>query len=199
MNVDLPELTVADAAAWMRWLVNHSRDHLEAWLVLAKRGTRNPTSLSVEQALDEALCHSWIDGQVQRRDEFTYRRRFTPRFTRTQWSRNDIQNVARLTGEGRMHSTGLAAVARAPTDGSWDAADAPQYAMEMPEELAAALELIPRAHATFEILTSQNRYEVVYRISQATRVETRSRRIEHFVAMLRRGETVYPPRRLPAG
>ncbi|MGC1909804.1 MAG: YdeI/OmpD-associated family protein [Candidatus Dormiibacterota bacterium] len=195
MKVELPELTVFDVVAWRRWLVKHSHDQPGVWLVLAKRDTSNPTSLTYGQALDEALCHGWIDGQVRRRDQLTYCQRFTPRLARSQWSQNNIQNIARLTSEGRMQPAGLSAVARAQGDGSWEAAYAPQSAMEIPADLATALQLAPRAQEMFEILTSLNRYAVLYRINQAKRLETRSRRIEQFVAMLERGETVHPQRR----
>jgi len=166
---------------------------------LAKKGTTSPTSLTYGVALDEALRHGWIDDQVQRRDEVTYRQRITPRFPQSRWSQTNLGNIHRLTQSGRMQPAGLAAVERARANGSWEAACAGQSEMEVPPDLADALTLNPNAQAMFEILTRQNRYAVLYRIGQAKRTESRARRIEHFVAMLARGETVYPPRRLPAG
>jgi uncharacterized protein YdeI (YjbR/CyaY-like superfamily) len=165
------------------------------WLVLAKKGTTEPTSLSYDEALDHALCHGWIDGQIKGRDEATFRQRFTPRRARSAWSKRNVAIVERLQGEGRMHEAGLAAVAAAKSDGRWDAAYAGQAKIEVPADLAKALAAEPRAQAMFEILTSQNRYAVLLRIDNAKRAETRARRIEQFVAMLARGETVYPQRR----
>lgn len=75
---ELAELIVADAISWRRWLGDHHTDPVGVWLVLAKKGTARPTSLSYDEALDEALCHGWIDGQMRRRDEATYFQRFTP-------------------------------------------------------------------------------------------------------------------------
>jgi uncharacterized protein YdeI (YjbR/CyaY-like superfamily) len=164
-------------------------------LVLAKKGTVEPTSLSYDQALDEALCHGWIDGQVRRLDEHTYRQRFTPRRARSPWSRRNVQMVDRLFAEGRMKPAGIAAVERAKTDGRWDAAYAGQASMEVPPDLEEALAAEPRAMAMFEVLTSQNRYAVLYRIESAKRADTRARRIDQFVAMLARGETVHSQRR----
>jgi uncharacterized protein YdeI (YjbR/CyaY-like superfamily) len=190
-----PELVVADAAAWRRWLRTNHADPAGVWLVLAKKDTTDPTSLTYPQALDEALCHGWIDGQTKPRDEATYRQRFTPRRTRSQWSKRNVGIIDRLRAEGRMHPAGEAEVERAKADGRWSAAYAGSAGIEMPADLAAALGAQPRAQAMFEILTSQNRYAILYRTSSAKQPETRARRIEQFVAMLGRGETVYPQKR----
>jgi uncharacterized protein YdeI (YjbR/CyaY-like superfamily) len=195
MTEELPELTVADAAEWRAWLAEHHSSPRGVWLVLAKKGTTEPTSLSYDQALDEALCHGWIDGQVQRRDETTYRQRFTRRRIRSPWSARNISLVARLVTEGRMHPAGLAEVERAKADGRWDAAYAGPASIQVPPDLAAALAAQPRAQAMFDILTSQNRYAILYRIDSAKRLDTRARRVEQFVTMLARGETVYPQKR----
>jgi uncharacterized protein YdeI (YjbR/CyaY-like superfamily) len=192
---DLPELTVTDAAAWRSWLDAHHAETRGVWLVLAKKGTIQPTTLTYDQALDEALCYGWIDGQVRRRDEATYLQRFTRRGPRSSWSKNNVGNIARLLSQARMQPAGLAEVDRAKADGRWEAAYAGSATIEVPPDLAAALTAEPRAQAMFAILTSQNRYAVLYRINAAKQAGTRARRIEQFVAMLARGETVYPQRR----
>jgi uncharacterized protein YdeI (YjbR/CyaY-like superfamily) len=189
------ELIVADAEAWRAWLAQNHSEQTGVWLVLAKKGTSEPTSLSYDEALDDALCHGWIDGQIRRRDERTFRQRFTPRRARSPWSQRNVGIVARLLEQGRMHAAGLDAVASAKADGRWDAAYAGQASIAVPADLAAALAAEPQAQAMFEILTSQNRYAVLLRIESAKRSDTRNRRIEQFVAMLARGETVYPQRR----
>jgi uncharacterized protein YdeI (YjbR/CyaY-like superfamily) len=195
MAVELPELIVRDAAAWRAWLAEHHADPTGVWLVLAKKGTKNPTSLTYDQALEEALCHGWIDGQAGRRDEATYRQRFTPRRKRSAWSKRNTGIAERLHAEGRMHPAGQAEVERAKADGRWGAAYAGQASIEVPPDLAEALAAEPKAQAMFEALNSQNRYAVLYRITTAKRSDTRARRIEQFVAMLARGETVYPQKR----
>jgi len=189
------ELIVADAAAWRAWLGEHHESPAGVWLVLAKKGTTQPTSLSYDQALEEALCHGWIDGQSQRRDETTYRQRFTHRRARSPWSARNVGIVTRLATEGRMHPAGVAEIERAKNDGRWDAAYAGPASIEIPADLAAALTVEPKAQAMFAILTSQNRYAVLYRIDSAKRPDTRARRIQQFVAMLARGETVYSQKR----
>jgi uncharacterized protein YdeI (YjbR/CyaY-like superfamily) len=199
MTDALPELTVIDATAWRGWLNVHHQDPAGVWLTLAKKGTSEPTSLSYDEALDEALCYGWIDGQVGRRDEITYRQRFTPRRARSPWSRRNVAHVARLLSEGRMHPAGLAEVQRAKDDGRWEAAYPGAASIDVPADLAAALAAAPKAAVMFGVLTSQNRYAILYRVLGAKRAETRARRIEQFVAMLERGETIYPQKRtLPA-
>ncbi|MFC0509019.1 YdeI/OmpD-associated family protein [Micromonospora costi] len=195
MAGELPELLVPDARAWRDWLAEHHGDPQGVWLVLAKRGADAPTTLTYDEALDEALCHGWIDGQVRGGDAGTYRQRFTPRRPRSPWSARNVGIVSRLLEEGRMHPAGVAEVERARADGRWDAAYAGQAAATVPDDLADALAASPRAQRMFAILTAQNRYAVVYRVTSAKRAETRQRRIAQFVDMLARGETIYPQRR----
>jgi uncharacterized protein YdeI (YjbR/CyaY-like superfamily) len=192
MADELPELIVSDASAWLEWLGENHADPAGVWLVLAKKGTEEPTSLTYDQALEEALCHGWIDGQARRRDEGTYRQRFTPRRKRSAWSKRNTGLAERLRAEGRMHPAGQAEVERAKADGRWEAAYAGPATIEVPPDLTEALAAEPRAQAMFETLNSQNRYAILYRIATAKRADTRARRIGEFVAMLARGETVYP-------
>ncbi len=194
MAEDLPQLLVVDAVAWRAWLGEHHEGSPGVWLRLAKKGTTEPTSLSYGEALAEALCHGWIDGQVRRFDELTFRQRFTPRRPRSAWSQNNVAKVERLLQEGRMLAAGLGAFERAKQDGRIQEAYPGQASIEVPADLTAALRAQPAAQATFEVLTSQNRYSVLLRISQAKRADTRARRIERFVEMLARGETPHPQR-----
>src|SRR6266567_8465315 len=167
MAVELPELIVRDAAAWREWLVENHADPDGVWLVLAKKGTEKPTSLTYDQALEEALCHGWIDGQARRRDEVTYRQRFTPRRKRSAWSRRNTGIAERLRAEGRMHPAGHAEVERAKADGRWEAAYAGPASIEVPPDLAEALAADPEAQAMFDLLTRQNRYAILYRLTSA--------------------------------
>jgi uncharacterized protein YdeI (YjbR/CyaY-like superfamily) len=192
---ELSELLVSDAVAWRSWLGENHAAQVGVWLVLAKKGIIEPTSLTYVQALEEALCHGWIDGQVRRGDERTFRQRFTPRRARSEWSQRNVTHIKRLTAEGRMHPAGLAAVESAKADGRWNAAYAGAASIAVPADLAAALAAEPQAQAMFEILSSQNRYAVLYRITKAKRSETRARNVARFVAMLAHGETPHPQKR----
>ncbi len=195
MAADPPQLIVGDAAAWRTWLAENVDEQAGVWLVLAKKGTTDPTSLSYAAALEEALCHGWIDGQARRRDDGTYVQRFTPRRRRSMWSQRNVGIVERLTAEGRMHPQGLSEVARAKADGRWEVAYAGPATAEIPADLTEALAARPEAQAMFENLTSQNRFAVLHRLGAAKRQETRARRIEQYVDMLARGETFYPQRK----
>jgi uncharacterized protein YdeI (YjbR/CyaY-like superfamily) len=195
MADELPQLLVVDASAWRSWLGEHHEISAGVWLRLAKKGTSEPTSLGYEEALEEALCQGWIDGQVRRFDERTYLQRFTPRRPRSAWSQKNVARVERLIAEGRMLAAGSAAFERARQDGRLQDAYPGQADIEVPSDLEEALAAEPQALAMFEVLSSQNRYSVLLRISQAKRKETRERRIERFVAMLARGETPHPQKR----
>jgi uncharacterized protein YdeI (YjbR/CyaY-like superfamily) len=190
--VDFPELLVADAAEWRTWLRSNQSESQGVWLVLAKKGTTHPTNLSYDEALDEAICFGWIDGQLGRRDSATFRRRFTPRNARSPWSQRNVAIAERLSASGRMHRSGEDEVGRAKADGRWSTAYAGQASAEVPEDLANALGANPRAQAMFLTLTSANRYAILYRIESAKKSETRATRIEKFVDMLARGETIHP-------
>jgi uncharacterized protein YdeI (YjbR/CyaY-like superfamily) len=189
------ELTVANASDWSLWLIDHGSESPGVWLVLAKKGTTEPTSLIYEEALEEAICHGWIDGQVAKRDERTFRRKFTPRRRGSGWSRRNVELVSKLTAEDRMTPAGLEAVERAKSAGNWDSAYEGQSSIGVPADLAESLAATSGAQTMFEGLDAANRYAVLYRVSTAKRPETRQRRIEQFVAMLARGETIYPPRK----
>ena len=193
-TVDLPELVVADAARWRTWLRGHHSKSQGVWLILAKKGTTHPTTLSYDEALDEAICFGWIDGQLGRRDNATFRRRFTPRDARSPWSQRNVAIAERMRISGRMHRSGEDQVRQAKADGRWSAAYAGQASMEVPEDLADALIANPGAQAMFQTLTNANRYSILYRIRSAKKTETRARRIEQFVEMLARGETIHPRR-----
>ena len=187
-----PELLVKDAAAWRRWVHAHHAKSDGVFLVFAKKGVAAPTSLIYDQALEVALAYGWIDGQGRSRDEATYMVRFTPRRSRSVWSKRNTLAAERLIEEGRMHAAGLAEVERAKKDGRWAAAYDGPASISVPDDLAVALRATPRAKAMFEKLNAQNRYAVLYRIHGAKKPETRARRIEKFVDMLARGETIYP-------
>jgi uncharacterized protein YdeI (YjbR/CyaY-like superfamily) len=197
MGDDLPELIVEDASAWGAWLARRHATSDGVWLGLAKRGGDPRTRLTYQEALEEALCYGWIDGQVRRHDADSYRQRFTPRRKRSAWSKRNVELAQRLTGAGRMQPAGQAAIDQARSDGRWDAAYAGSATIEVPDDLAAALAAKPQAAAMFALLTSQNRYAILYRLATAKRAETRARRLTQFVEMLARGETIYPQRRRP--
>lgn len=182
-------LRFADAAAFEAWLDAHGADAPGIWLQMAKAASGIP-SVTYAEAVEAALCHGWIDGQRKKVDGDWFVQRFTPRRQRSVWSKVNRDKATALIDAGRMRPAGLAEVERAKADGRWDAAyDSPRTAT-VPDDLAAALARDKRAKAAFDALDGRNRYAVLYRVQAAKRPETRARRIEQFVAMLARGETL---------
>jgi uncharacterized protein YdeI (YjbR/CyaY-like superfamily) len=194
---ELAELVVADAGELREWLRAHHTSSPGVWLALTRKGGR-VTTVTWQQAVDEALCVGWIDGQARKRDDETSSIRYTPRGPRSRWSRRNVGHVARLEAEGRMLPAGRAAVAAAQADGRWDAAYAPPSESEVPDDLAAAVAADPAAQAMFDVLTKTNRFALVHRLGAVKRAETRQRKITEFVAMLARGETPHPQKARPA-
>ena len=184
-------LLLPDAAAWRAWLDEHEDDPDGVWLVLAKKGAPGPTSLTYAQALDEALCSGWIDGQKRPGDAATFRQRFTPRRRTSIWSQRNIGLVAGLVAQGRMRPRGQAEVDRARADGRWARAYAGAATAEVPDDLTAALAASPDAAALFERLSAANRYAVLHRVATASPA-ARAGRIATLVGRLARGETPHP-------
>jgi uncharacterized protein YdeI (YjbR/CyaY-like superfamily) len=196
-SADLDELIVADAVALRAWLSANHAASPGVWLVLTKKGG-TVTTLTWQQAVDEALCFGWIDGQGRKRDQETSCIRFTPRRPRSSWSQRNVAHVARLEAQGRMLPPGRVAVEAAKADGRWAAAYAPPSEAEVPADLVAAIGADPAAQAMFEVLTSANRFALIHRLNAVKRAQTRERKIGEFVAMLARQETIYPQKAKPA-
>ncbi|WP_203836197.1 YdeI/OmpD-associated family protein [Winogradskya humida] len=194
---ELDELIVADGAALRVWLLANHTTSPGVWLALTRKGG-SVTTLTWQQAVDEALCFGWIDGQARKRDEESSWRRLTPRQPRSVWSQRNVAHVARLEAAGLMLPAGHAAVEAAKADGRWTAAYAPPSEAQMPADLLAAIAADPSAQAMFDVLTNTNRFSLITRVNGVKRAETRTRKIAEFVAMLARHETIHPQRARPA-
>lgn len=176
---------------WEAWLAAHGGTSRGVWLELAKKGAVR-RSVTYAEALEIALRHGWIDAQKKGLDEATWLQRFTPRGSRSIWSQRNREHAERLIAGGHMTPAGLAAVEAARSDGRWEAAYPGQRDATVPEDLRAALDASPDADALFATLNARNRYAILHRVLTAKRPETRASRIEKLVAMLARGETIYP-------
>ena len=196
-GAELDELIVADAEALRAWLMANHATSAGVWLALTRKGG-TVTTLTWQQAVDEALCFGWIDGQARKRDEGSSWRRFTPRRPRSVWSQRNVANVARLEAAGLMLPAGRAAVDAAKADGRWAVAYAPPSQAEVPADLRAAIAADPAAEAMFDVLTRTNRFALIGRVQAAKRAETRTRKIAECVAMLARHETIHPQKARPA-
>jgi len=155
-------MAFVDRKALEAWYKKHHKTAAELWLLVHKKASGLP-SVAIEEALDIALCHGWIDAIRKPFDATSYLQRYTPRGPRSIWSVKNRDNIERLIAEGRMPPAGHAAVAAEP----------------------AALDL-------FQRLNSQNRFALAFRLHNMKTAAGRARKIATFVEMLKRGETIYP-------
>lgn len=181
-KIEQPKLVVADMEAWRVWLEENADSSDGVWLILAKKGTVNPTSLNYKEALEEALCFGWIDGQRRSFDEDVFIQRFTPRRKASMWSQRNVGFIEELTKAGRMNKRGHEEVAKAKADGRWARAYAGSASMKAPAELTLALEASPEAKAVFENLTSQERYVAMLQITTAASSEVRDAKLKRLIA-----------------
>ncbi len=178
------------------WLTSQPAQSKGLWLKLAKKSS-GIASVSKPEAIDTALCHGWIDGQLDSFDDNYWLIRFTPRQSTSKWSEKNRARALQLVELRRMQPAGLNEIERAKKDGRWAAAYAPQSTADVPDDLRAALAKNERAKSFFETLDSTNRYAILYRIHDAKKAETRAARIEKYVAMLIEGKTIYPQKAKP--
>ncbi|MGW4891419.1 YdeI/OmpD-associated family protein [Kitasatospora sp. NPDC004240] len=176
----------ADAAQWESWLAEHHEDEGGAWLKIAKKGSA-VASVTVEQALQVALCYGWIDSHRRSLDRDCFLQRYSRRRKGSPWSRRNVERVEALTAAGRMRPPGLAEVAAARADGRWDAAYAAQRDVAVPSDLAAALAEAPDAAARFEALDRTTRYRLILPLLKARTAAGREARLRKAVDELRRG------------
>ena len=188
---ELPTFEFATQADFEAWLEANHATAPGVWIRIARAASGIP-SIKPAEGIEACLCFGWIDGKRVGGDERTFLQRYTPRRARSNWSKINRAWAERLIAEGRMHPAGLAEVRRAQEDGRWDAAYDSPANVTVPDDLRAALDAEPRAAEEFTKLNATNRYAVLYQVHDAKRPETRARRIEKFVAMLARGERLYP-------
>jgi uncharacterized protein YdeI (YjbR/CyaY-like superfamily) len=187
-----PVVSFADQADWRAWLAAHHSGAPEGvWLKIAKKGSA-AASVDYPQALEVALCYGWIDGQKKGLDETHWLQRFTPRRSRSIWSKVNRAKADALVEAGEMQPAGLAEMERAKADGRWDAAYDGQRTSAVPDDLAAALAGNAVAREFFATLDSTNRYAILHRLQTAKKPETRARRLAQFVEMLSERRTLYP-------
>jgi uncharacterized protein YdeI (YjbR/CyaY-like superfamily) len=191
---ELPVRAFASSAKWEAWLAAQPHTSKGVWLKLAKAAS-GIASVSKQEAIDGALCHGWIDGQLDKFDANYWLIRFTPRRPKGKWSQLNRERALVLIKLDRILPAGIKEIEQAKVDGRWDAAYAPQRNAQVPEDLQSVLDGNPRAKRHFDKLDRVNRYAILYRIHDAKKPETRADRIEKYTTMLSRGETIHPSKR----
>lgn len=188
---ELPALFFSDQPSFEHWLeANHESSH-GVRLQIAKKNS-GVISVTYDEALESALCYGWIDSRKETFDDATWLQRFTPRGAKSIWSKVNKEKAELLIVNGRMKPAGFKAIEAAQKNGQWDKAYEPQSSAALPEDFAIQLESNLKAKAFFDSLDRQNKYAMVFRINNAKKQETRTKRIEQFITMLEQGETIYP-------
>jgi uncharacterized protein YdeI (YjbR/CyaY-like superfamily) len=191
MALDVPTRAFASEKAFKTWLARSHQTPEGIWLKLAKKNGAK-AGLSYDQALDAALAYGWIDGRRRSLDEAHWLIWMGPRRARSKWSRINCAKALKLIQSGAMRQAGLKEVERAKADGRWASAYEAQSKIAPPQDLIDALAKHAKARALFEALDARNRYAILYRLHDAKKAETRTRRLNQFVAMLKAGKKIYP-------
>jgi uncharacterized protein YdeI (YjbR/CyaY-like superfamily) len=180
-----------DSESFYRWLSKrHDKDD-EIWIKIHKVNSGRK-SITPKEAIDVALCWGWIDAVRKSFDDDSYLQRYTPRGKKSTWSQINVDNVARLIKEGRMTEHGLKQVEAAKSDGRWTKAYKSGKEMTIPADLRAAIDAEPEAKAMLDKLSAQNRFALAFRVHNMKTEAGRKKKIQTFVEMLKRGETIYP-------
>ena len=176
--------------SFYEWLGKNWNKETEIWIKIHKVSSGR-ASITPKEAIDVVLSWGWIDGIRKGLDETSYLQRYTPRGKKSVWSQINVANVERLIQAGKMRPPGMAQVDAAKADGRWEKA----YRMaksEAPEDLLAAIRANPKALATYQKLSSQNRFSLTFRTLNMKTAAGRKKKIEAFVAMLAKGKTIHP-------
>ena len=176
-------LSFTSSNKWRQWLASNHKRLRGVWLRFYKKNT-GIHSVNYDEALDEALCYGWIDGQIKPYDEKSWLRKFTPRRAKSPWSKRNIEHVRRLIASGKMKSAGLKETAAAKADGRWKNAYDPGSTMIMPADFLKRLSTMKKAKEFFSTLNKANTYAIAWRLQTAKKSETREKRLIAILAML---------------
>ncbi len=182
MEIQSQPLHLPGKDEWRAWLQENHAAQKEAWLTIKKNHVTRP-GVFYEEAVEEAVCFGWIDGNMHSVDAETYVLRFTPRKPGSIWSVSNQKRVERLIEQGRMTAAGLAAVQEAKQSGEWEAAIRREDTSSLPTDRAEALAGNPAAQANFERLSQSQRKQFLYWITSAKTDPTRRIRVEETVRM----------------
>jgi uncharacterized protein YdeI (YjbR/CyaY-like superfamily) len=187
---ELSVLSFDTSDEWFDWLEKHHSTSDGIWIRFFKKSS-GVTKLNYDQALEGALCYGWIDSQVKGYDDKSWIQKYTPRRSKSIWSKINTEHIARLIKEGKMKPAGLAQVEAAKSDGRWDVAYHPAKTMTMPDDFLKELAKNKKAEAFFKTLNKTNTYAIGWRLQTAKKQETRERRMKAIIEMLSREEKLH--------
>lgn len=180
------KVTPRSRRSWRRWLERNYDSRAEIWVVFYKRRTGKPT-ISYSDAVEEALCFGWIDGVKRSVDDERYTHRFSPRKPDSKWSALNRERAERMERTGQMTTAGRRAIQIAKRNGTWASAP-PSIDLSMPPELTVRLRTHSKAAAYFDTLAPSYKRQFIAWINAAKRRETKERRADQAIELLRRGE-----------
>jgi uncharacterized protein YdeI (YjbR/CyaY-like superfamily) len=181
-----PQTQPASRAEWRQWLAEHHASLPGVWLVYCKKASGLP-SVSYAEAVEEALCFGWIDSHPRKLDAERSQQLYTPRRPRSGWSKVNKERLARLEAAGQLMPAGLAAIARAKQNGSWESLDAAEAGL-VPEDLAEALDTDATAARHFAAFSVSARKQILTWVLGAKQPATRARRVAEAVRMAALGK-----------
>lgn len=190
LHKDTPVLLFSSPQEWYHWLEKNHDKFSAIWIKFAKKNS-GAVSITYDEAVLGALCFGWIDGLLNKLDEKFYVVRFTPRKPKSVWSKRNVELVEQLIRDKKMHAAGMVVIEAAKKEGSWYAAYDGSKDMQIPEDFLKELAKDSKAYEFFNTLTRANTYAIAYRLQTAKRPETRQKRMEALLAMLKKGEKLH--------
>jgi uncharacterized protein YdeI (YjbR/CyaY-like superfamily) len=189
-DTDVPVRSFKTPKEWRKWLTKHHAKSAAIWLRFFKKAS-GAKSITYAEALDEALCFGWIDGQSKKHDARSWLQKFTPRRRKSLWSKRNREHIARLIKEKRMTAAGVKEVEMAKKDGRWEGAyDSPKN-MQVPADFLRGLKKDKRAYLFFQTLNKANTYAIAWRLQTARKPETRDKRMRALLQMLGQGKKLH--------
>lgn len=187
VKIDYPIIAFESQQAWEQWLANNHHISQGIWLQFFKKGSGVKT-IVYKEALDEALCYGWIDGQLKKYDKKSYLQKFTPRRSKSIWSKRNVEHIDRLHKQGKMQPAGIKQAEAAKADGRWTNAYDKPSEMKMPEDFLQLLSKNKKAKFFFDTLNKTNTYAIAWRLQTAKKKETREKRMKEIIEMLAKGK-----------
>lgn len=186
-KTDLQIISFVSQAHFESWMEENNSLTEGIWVRFYKKNSLI-RSINYNEALDVALCYGWIDGQVKKFDDLSYIQKFTPRRSKSMWSKRNKEHVLRLKKENRMKPSGIREVEKAINDGRWDKAYDSPGKMIVPNDFILELSKNKNAFEFYETLNKANKYTIGWRLQTAKNAETRDKRFNEILNMMEKGE-----------
>jgi uncharacterized protein YdeI (YjbR/CyaY-like superfamily) len=176
-----------DVKKWNNWLSKNHNKVEGIWLRFFKKDSGVKT-ITYNLALEEALCFGWIDGQVKKYDDKSWIQKFTPRRSKSMWSKRNVERAEQLINLKRMQPAGIMEINKAKDDGRWKSAYDSPSKMTIPDDFQKQLSENKKASKFFETLNRINKYSIAWRLQTATKPEIRQKRMSQILEMLSKNE-----------